>query len=422
MRFDTLDQWLGWQATLHPQQIELGLERVAAVWRRLRPGGLQSQVVTVAGTNGKGSSVAMLEAIYHQAGFRVGAYTSPHLLRYNERIRLNGVTVSDQQLCRVFDEIDQARVSATLTYFEFGTLAALTIFAEEKPDLVILEVGLGGRLDAVNIIDADVALITTVDLDHTDWLGDDREVIGREKAGIMRAHRPVVLADEEMPRSVFSHAERLQAEVFASRRDFYAVPGENGWRWSGPDGLRKQLPLPNLAGSKQLANAAGVLMVCHLLHASLPVSPEAVATALRQVRLPGRLQLVEGAPALLLDVAHNRQSIEALGDALGKLKRQGRIHALFGLLQDKDATAVADVLGPWLTSWYLVDLPGSRGRTAEQLAVVLQQAGVETQVNCYRSFFRAYRACRGAAYPQDLILIFGSFLIVGEAMQHLGLE
>ncbi|MCU7920722.1 MAG: bifunctional tetrahydrofolate synthase/dihydrofolate synthase [Candidatus Thiodiazotropha sp. (ex Epidulcina cf. delphinae)] len=422
MRFDTLDQWLDWQATLHPQQIELGLQRVAAVWRRLQPGGLQSRVVTVAGTNGKGSSVAMLEAIYRQAGFSVGAYTSPHLLRYNERIRLNGVAASDQRLCRAFEEVDQARAAATLTYFEFATLAALTIFAAEKPDLVILEVGLGGRLDAVNIIDADVALITTVDLDHTDWLGDDREAIGREKAGIMRAHRPVVLADGEMPQSVFGHAGELQAKVFAAGRDFYATAGENGWRWSGPDGLRWQLPLPKLAGRRQVANAAGVVMVCHLLQASLPVSREEIATALRQLKLPGRLQLVEGAPTLLLDVAHNRQSIESLRDALEELDWQGRIHALFGLLQDKDATAVADILGERLTSWYLIDLPGSRGRSAEQLALAFQQAGVESPLNCFRSFPLAYRACCRAAHPQDLILIFGSFLIVGEALQYLGLE
>ncbi|MCU7923253.1 MAG: bifunctional tetrahydrofolate synthase/dihydrofolate synthase [Candidatus Thiodiazotropha sp. (ex Dulcina madagascariensis)] len=422
MRFDTLDQWLDWQATLHPQQIELGLQRVAAVWRRLQPGGLQSRVVTVAGTNGKGSSVAMLEAIYRQAGFSVGAYTSPHLLRYNERIRLNGVAASDQRLCRAFEEVDQARAAATLTYFEFATLAALRIFAAEKPDLVILEVGLGGRLDAVNIIDADVALITTVDLDHTDWLGDDREAIGREKAGIMRAHRPVVLADGEMPQSVFGHAGELQAKVFAAGRDFYATAGENGWRWSGPDGLRWQLPLPKLAGRRQVANAAGVVMVCHLLQASLPVSLEEIATALRQLKLPGRLQLVEGAPTLLLDVAHNRQSIESVRDALEELDWQGRIHALFGLLQDKDATAVADILGERLTSWYLIDLPGSRGRSAEQLALALQQAGVESPLNCFRSFPLAYRACCRAAHPQDLILIFGSFLIVGEALQYLGLE
>ncbi|MCU7934492.1 MAG: bifunctional tetrahydrofolate synthase/dihydrofolate synthase [Candidatus Thiodiazotropha sp. (ex Dulcina madagascariensis)] len=422
MRFDTLDQWLDWQAMLHPQQIELGLERVAAVWRRLQPGGLQSRVVTVAGTNGKGSSVAMLEAIYRQAGFSVGAYTSPHLLRYNERIRLNGVAVSDRRLCRVFEEVDQARAGATLTYFEFATLAALTIFAAEKPDLVILEVGLGGRLDAVNIIDADVALITTVDLDHTDWLGDDREAIGREKAGIMRAHRPVVLADGDMPQSVFTQAGQLQAKVFTAGRDFYATAGENGWRWSGPDGLRWQLPLPKLAGRRQVANAAGVVMVCHLLQASLPVSLEEIATALRQLTLPGRLQLVEGAPTLLLDVAHNRQSIESLRDALEELDWQGRIHALFGLLQDKDATAVADILGERLASWYLIDLPGSRGRSAEQLALALQQAGVESPLNCFRSFSLAYRACCHAAHPQDLILIFGSFLIVGEALQYLGLE
>ncbi|MCG7964842.1 MAG: Mur ligase family protein, partial [Candidatus Thiodiazotropha taylori] len=222
MRFNSLEQWLDWQTTLHPKEIELGLERVASVWQRLKPAGLQSLVVTVAGTNGKGSSVAMLESIYRQAGYRVGAYTSPHLVRYNERIRIDGREVSDEALCLAFEQVDQARGETVLTYFEFATLAALMIFAEQPLDLVILEVGLGGRLDAVNIIDADLALITTVDLDHTDWLGNSREEIGLEKAGIMRPKQPVVVGDSGIPESVPGFAKQIGAELYLAGRDFNA--------------------------------------------------------------------------------------------------------------------------------------------------------------------------------------------------------
>ena len=234
MRFNTLDQWLDWQAGLHPSEIDLGLERVTAVWRKLVPSGLSCPVVTVAGTNGKGSCVAMLDAIYRQAGYRVGTYTSPHLVRYNERIRIGGVEVDDQALCRAFDAVDRARAGVSLTYFEFGTLAALYLFASHTLDLVILEVGLGGRLDAVNIIDADLALITTIDLDHQDWLGETREQIGLEKAGIMRPSRPVVLADPDMPGSLFKEAERIGAEVLWAGRDYEWYESAEAWCWRGP--------------------------------------------------------------------------------------------------------------------------------------------------------------------------------------------
>ncbi|MCU7880610.1 MAG: bifunctional tetrahydrofolate synthase/dihydrofolate synthase [Candidatus Thiodiazotropha sp. (ex Lucinoma aequizonata)] len=421
MRFDTLDQWLDWQTTLHPKEIELGLDRVIAVWQRLQPEGLHSKVVTIAGTNGKGSSVAILETIYRQADFSVGAYTSPHLVHYNERIRLNGVAVSDQQLCHAFEAIDQARGRVSLTYFEFATLAALIIYAAEKPDLVILEVGLGGRLDAVNIIDTDVALITTIDLDHTDLLGDDSEAIGREKAGIIRSHRPVVLGDREMPRSVSEQAEQLQAEAHLSGREFDFDLHKDGWQWSGPDGVKQLLPVPNLSGSKQLVNASAVVMVCQLLQDAFPLSWELIANGLQQVILPGRLQWVPGKPGLLLDVAHNRQSLETLCEALNRLDCQGHIHALFGMLRDKDVAAVADILGPRITSWYLLNLPGERGRSAKQLAIALRQAGVNKPINCFHAFPQAYQACRDEVHSQDMILVFGSFLIVGEAMGYLDL-
>ncbi|MEJ2609942.1 MAG: bifunctional tetrahydrofolate synthase/dihydrofolate synthase [Candidatus Thiodiazotropha sp.] len=422
MRFKNLDQWLNWQITLHPKEIDLGLARVAGVWSRLKQTGLNSPVVTVAGTNGKGSSVAMLERIYLQAGYRVGAYTSPHLLRYNERIRVNGEAVSDSQLCQAFDMIDRAREQTALTYFEFATLAALLLFAEACLDLIILEVGLGGRLDAVNIIDADVALITTIDLDHTDWLGDNRELIGLEKAGIMRSNRPVVLADRDMPESVLTYAGELAAKVYLANRDFHAHLAGTSWSWSLTNGPPRALPLPKLSGEAQLTNASAVMMVCELLQSKLQVNTEQLAEGLRQATLPGRLQLIRGSPTLLLDVAHNSQSVALMKHTLDQLDWPGEVYALFGLLQDKDAAAIVNILQPVVDHWFLLDLPGSRGQKAEQLVAKLYQAGVEVLVPCFQDFSSAFQAVRSAVQPQDLVLIFGSFLIVGDALQYLAAE
>ncbi len=422
MRFDTLEQWLEWQARSHPQEIDLGLQRVMEVWQRLRPEGFRSLVVTVAGTNGKGSCVAMLESIYRQAGISVGSFTSPHLVRYNERIRVNGVPAPDQQLCRAFEAIEEAREHISLSYFEYATLAALLCFAEDRPELVILEVGLGGRLDAVNIIDADIALITTVDMDHTDWLGDDIESIGIEKAGIMRSHRPVVLGDPAMPGSVLERAGELHADIYQCGREFEFQSCDPHWRWQGPNGVAFELPWPGLTGDKQLFNASAVIMVCQLLQNRLPLQQQAfIAQGLQQVSLPGRQQFVPNRPALLLDVAHNRQSLETLGDAMQQLHWEGRVHALFGMLKDKDAADAVELIGPWLASWHLVDLDGWRGRKAEKLGADLQQAGVTQPISCYHSFSDAYQGCCDQAEPCDLILIFGSFLIVGEAMHYLNL-
>ncbi len=422
MRFPTLDQWLDWQAGLHPSEIELGLERVASVWRRLCPGGLRSRVVTVAGTNGKGSCVAMLDAVFRQAGYRVGTYTSPHLVRYNERIRLDGVMADDAALCEAFDAVDRARGETLLTYFEFGTLAALLLFARSKPDLVILEVGLGGRLDAVNIVDADLAIITTIDIDHADWLGATREAIGREKAGIMRNGRPVVLADPQMPPSVFEEAARVGAEVLAAGRDFRALVTEDGWRWSGPGGVEMQLPLPALKGAGQLQNAAAVVTACQRLDQGPSVSEQALRAGLAGVKLPGRLQRVEGSPPVLLDVAHNRQAVEGLVSSLRLIAPRGRVCAVFGLLHDKDAGAIAGLLSETVDEWHLMDLPGSRGRSAADLAQALLAAGVEAPLHTHPGFAHAFAAARASAGADDLILVFGSFLVVGEAMHYLDID
>ena len=422
MRFATLDQWLDWQSRLHPSEIALGLERVAEVWRRLSPAGFASRVVTVAGTNGKGSCVAMLDAICRRAGYRVATYTSPHLVRYNERVRLDGKAVDDRMLCEAFDAVDRARESTTLTYFEFGTLAALYLFAQSAPDLVILEVGLGGRLDAVNIIDADLAIITTIDIDHEDWLGRGREAIGREKAGIMRRDKPVILADPVMPESVFQEAGRIGSEVLSAERDFFSRETSQGWRWSGPGGIAFDLPMPGLRGVQQRRNAAAVVMACQRLKPFFDIPAVALADALAQVRLPGRQQLLPGRPRLLLDVAHNRQAVEWLADAIDEIAPRGRVLAVFGLLQDKEVSGIALILRERVEAWHLMDLPGSRGRSSEKLAEALKTAGVGSPIHAWPGFAQAFQGARSSAREDDLIVIFGSFLVVGEAMHYLGIE
>ncbi len=422
MRFDTLDQWLSWQETLHPQEIELGLERVSSVWKRLNPSGLPCPVITVAGTNGKGSCVAMLASIYRHAGYRVGVYSSPHLVRYNERIRLDGEEVDDARLCKVFDAIDRARGDKTLTYFEFGTLAALSIFAEAQLDLVILEVGLGGRLDAVNIIDADLAIITTIDLDHTDWLGDTREEIGREKAGIMRRDRPVVLADPNMPASVYSAAEETGAEIYAQDRDFSFIEGDCSWNWSGAKGLSVTLPMPALKGAGQLFNASAVVMACHCLRSKLEVSDQALALGLTEVKLDGRQHFVPGEPSLLLDVAHNPQAVESLRSYLLDRSGSGKVRAVFGLLKGKDEVAIISKMQDLVAEWHLTDLPSNRARSATELATAFENAGCKAPTSVYSKISDALAGARASADPQDLILVFGSFLVVGEIMQILRIK
>ena len=421
MRFQRLDDWLAWQSTLHPREIELGLERVTEVWRRLRPEGLSSPVVTVAGTNGKGSCVAMLEAIFRHAGYRVGAYTSPHLQRYNERIRIDGALVTDARLCQAFQRVDQTRQERALTYFEFGTLAALDIFAQEALDLVILEVGLGGRLDAVNIIDPDVALITTVDLDHSDWLGTTREEIGFEKAGIMRAGRPVVLA-AEMPESVYRHAGQLGARVLCAGRDFRVEPHANGFAWKGGTHSYAALPQPSLPGDVQVQNAAAVLMVCECLSEHLPVSRSAIDRTLIELQVPGRFQVLPGTPSIILDVAHNPQAIQSLRDNLTRQSIAGRLHAVFGILSDKDLSSIVRIISPLIASWHLVDTPGPRGQSADRLRDRMSALGIGENLFSCGSLSRAMGSAGRLADGQDAILVFGSFLVVGEFLENLNIS
>ncbi len=415
MRFSSLDQWLSWQETLHPVGIDLGLERPGKVLRTMGLEHPPHTVITVAGTNGKGSSVALLESILLAAGYRVGCYTSPHLFRYNERIRLNGQAVGDALLCESFERIDQARGETSLTYFEFGTLAAFDIFARAKLDVAVVEVGLGGRLDAANLLDADVALITAIDVDHAAWLGNDRETIAIEKAGIMRPHRPAVCSDPQPPQSLLNLAAQMAAPLSVLGQDYRYVDNGDSWQWSSDQINRDVLPLPALRGRAQLQNAAGVLMVIQQLHDKLPLAPQYLKQGLLAVELPGRFQVIAGTPVTILDVAHNPESARVLADNLRAMPVVGKTHAVVGMLADKDLAATLQHLKGVVSAWYPAGLSVPRGADAATLSQALAETGVGTKA-CYATVTAALAAARASAEPDDRIVIFGSFYTVAEAM------
>jgi len=416
MRFARIDDWLSWQEGLHPCSIELGLERVREVADRLGHRGSPGPVISVAGTNGKGSCVAMLDSILRAGGYRTATYTSPHLLRYNERIRIDGKEVDDDELCRAFAQVDQARGDISLTYFEFGTLAALDVFARSRPDILILEVGLGGRLDAVNILDPDIALISSIGLDHTDWLGADLESIAREKAGILRPNRPGVLGMAKVPVSLLREATRLGARIFRSGVEFSHQQLDNGWNWRGPERGRYGLPLPALRGRFQLDNAAAVLMVIELLQESLPLSQQAIREGLEGVRLPGRFQLIPGDVSLILDVAHNPQAIQSLAETLRLHQTQGKTHAVYAALKDKDILGALPFLADQIASWHLPQLQGDRALSLDELGSMVTEATGSKAVRTYASVAEAFAGAHREAGKDDRILVFGSFLTVAGVM------
>lgn len=423
MRFSSLSEWLTWQEGLHPSAIELGLERVSKVFKRLHPSLPSIPVITVAGTNGKGSSVALLESIYQNAGYQTGVYTSPHLLRYNERIHLKGEEVSDDVICESFERIDQARLEKdqeiSLTYFEFGTLAALDIFFRAKPDVIILEVGLGGRLDVVNIIDADVALITSIGIDHTAWLGNDRETIAIEKAGIMRKGRPVVFSSPDMPKSIAETAKTKGAILFQRGKDFdwEKCAGSAAWNWKSDKRQRTALPHSNLRGVHQLDNAAGVLMVIEQLADKLSVNQKQIKDGLLSVSLAGRFECQPGSPMHILDVAHNEASMARLAELLNLQVCGGKNVAVLGMLEDKEHAEALAVMLPEVSHWYIADLDVHRGAKSEQLATVLKNLDKNTQISCFETVEQAIQAADASVNENDRVIIFGSFHTVELAMQ-----
>ncbi|HEC29709.1 MAG TPA: bifunctional tetrahydrofolate synthase/dihydrofolate synthase [Gammaproteobacteria bacterium] len=411
MRFNSLNAWLDWQETLHPSKIDLGLDRVSEVWQRLHKGSFKPAVISVAGTNGKGSCCAMLESIIIQAGYKVGCYTSPHIIRYTERIRLQGREIDDGQLCLAFEAVDQARHTTSLTYFEFGTLAALSCFDQAGLDVVILEVGLGGRLDAVNIIDADVALLTSIGLDHQEWLGTDCEQIGREKAGIFRAGKPAVCAQQSLPDSVLKAARQTGVPCFIQGRDYYFQQEQHKWNWQGAGQTRSNLPIPALRGRHQIYNASAVLMVLECLSQRLPVRREHIKQGLLCVQLAGRFQIVNYRVPVILDVAHNPQAVRALVDNIKLFTTRGNVSVVLGMLKDKDVEGVATLLMPFVKHWYVVSVDAPRGLSAKELGERLKTVGIHEFIVA-KSPATALDQAIMKAGPEDCVLACGSFYTV----------
>ncbi|MCF7751539.1 bifunctional tetrahydrofolate synthase/dihydrofolate synthase [Bacillus subtilis subsp. subtilis] len=416
-RPQTLSAWLAYIEQQHPATIDMGLERVRSVAQALGLEPPGQYTVVVGGTNGKGSTVAFIEAIARAAGWKVGAYTSPHLLRYNERVRIDGQDVEDDALMAAFNTIEDARGSTTLTYFEYGTLAALLLFGQAELDLAVLEVGLGGRLDAVNIVDADVAVITTVDIDHSEWLGEDREAIGVEKAGIIRGWKPVILGETDPPSSVLARAYLLGANAIRGGSDFFAdVIDAQHWQWRDV-GFSIELPTPLLRGPIQLRNAASAIAALRTLDKPLPRA--AIVDGVANARIRGRLQgVVREGVEVLVDVGHNPQAARELAAALKAAPVPGRTVAVFAALQDKDAAGVVDALGDQVQAWHLAGLDGARAQSADALQARLQHT-VAATARCHASVAQALHAAVAAAAAGDRVLVFGSFHTAAQALQWL---
>jgi dihydrofolate synthase/folylpolyglutamate synthase len=398
--------------SLHHQAIDLGLERLRAVADRLTLAAPAPLVITVAGTNGKGSSAMMLEAVLLAMGYRVGTYTSPHLLRYNERTRIDGHMASDEALCDAFARVDAARRGTSLTYFEFGTLAALDLYARQPLDVVILEVGLGGRLDAVNLVDADLALITSIGLDHIEWLGPDRESIGHEKAGVFRVGRPAVVADADPPQSLLRQARLLEVDLHLCDRDYQYRSFDGHWSWRAEHVAIDQLPIPSLPGRHQIANAAGVLAALHHPALQLSIPNDALYAGLRTASAPGRFEIHHGAVTRIYDVAHNSDSAAALVRCLEEYHTFGATRAVVGMLADKDAACIFRTVESAIDNWYLADLRGPRGRSAESLGAVLGEACPGARFCCCEAVPIAYRRALRDSREGDRVVVFGSFQTV----------
>ena len=418
----TLDQWLAYCEQLHPKSIDLGLERVRIVAERMQLH-FTCPVITVAGTNGKGSTCAMLESILRQAGYRTGLYASPHLVRFEERLMLQGEPVGTPDLVDAFARVESARclndAEVSLTYFEFSTLAILDVMARSALDVAILEVGLGGRLDAVNIIEPDCSVITSIDIDHTELLGLTREQIGFEKAGIMRTGRAVVVSDPLPPQSVIDYAREIDADLWRCGVDFNVSGDKLQWAWAGRGRRYTGLAYPALRGANQLINAAGVLAALAALRERLPVTAQAVRNGFALVELPGRFQIVPGQPTLVLDVAHNPHAVAALTANLDAMGFFPTTHAVFGAMADKDIALMFAKISPLIDQWYFTDLPTPRAASAAQLMEKWQTQNTRKGVTAalYRDPQQALQAAISAANPADRIVTFGSFYTVGGVLK-----
>lgn len=426
---DNLADWLAHCERQHPKTIDMGLDRVREVIGRLNGGQgltLPCPLITVGGTNGKGSTCAMLEAIYHQAGYRTAVYGSPHLVHFEERARWLGEPIQSAALLPMFEAVEIARrggdgqTEVALTYFEFTTLAIVLALAELRPDVMILEVGMGGRLDAVNAFEPDCSVITSIDLDHMEYLGPDREAIGYEKAGIMRTGRPVVVSDPVPPQSVLDRALEIGADLWRLGRDFHFAGDKQQWGWTGRQRRYSGLAYPALRGANQLLNASGVLAALEAMYPRLPVTAQAVRTGLALVELPGRFQIVPGQPTLVLDVAHNPHSVAALAENLDAMGFYPTTHAVFGAMADKDLRPMFERINSLVDRWYFTDLPNPRAASAQSLQAIWQGTSTRPDVKStpWGDPMQALQAAVEAADPADRIVVFGSFFTVGGVLQY----
>ncbi|MDO9091837.1 MAG: bifunctional tetrahydrofolate synthase/dihydrofolate synthase [Rubrivivax sp.] len=417
----TLADWLAHCSAMHPKTMDLSLERTVEVARRL---GIQFTVpvITVAGTNGKGSTCAMIDSIARHAGYRVGLYQKPELVHFTERCRIGGQPVAEEDLVLQFEAVEAARGDITLTQFEFTTLAIVRLLSMAELDLVVLEVGLGGRYDSVNAFDADCTVITSIDLDHTEWLGPDRESIGLEKAQVMRPGKPAIVSDPVPPHSVVSHGQAIGADLWLVGRDFNHSGDRQQWGWSGRGRRYSGMSYPALRGANQLINAAGAIAALVALKGRLPINAQAVRTGLALVELPGRFQIVPGQPTLVLDVAHNPQSVAALAVNLDAMGYFPRTHAVFGAMRDKDIPSLLAKIVPLVDVWHCCDLPPERAANAEELADFVRGAmqgriGGPPAIHTHAGPGAALQAAAAGADPTDRIVVFGSFYTVGGVLK-----
>jgi len=417
VKFKTLTEWLTWQESLNPKEIDLGLDRVSQVLKNLNfSADFFCPVITVAGTNGKGSTVAFIESILKQSDLAVGSYTSPHLFNYNERIKINQQPVSDEVLCEAFDVIDQARGDVALTYFEFGTLAALVIFDKFQVDVAVLEVGLGGRLDAVNILNADVSVITSIDIDHVDWLGDDVEVIATEKAGVMRADKPSIVSIFKPPESLINYAKEHKVKLIVLGKDYlYQGVSSNCWQLKAQNLHLSDLPVPLLKGSFQLQNASAAIMAVSQLELMQKTDSVYIASGLEKVSLAGRFQQISESPEVIVDVAHNEQSARMLSHTLSDNPVRGKTIAVIAMLADKAVDKVIEAIKLDIDHWLIGELSTSRAMSAKNLAQAVRATHTDVKLSVCETVTEACSTARTLAAENDRIVVFGSFYTVSEA-------
>jgi len=412
MQLHSLEAWLSYISSLNAEKIQLGLERIQLVAERLQIKKGFCPLVIVGGTNGKGSTVAGLEAIYREQGYKVGVFTSPYLIRHNEEVRIDGVDADDETFCAAFARVEAARQDVGLTLFEFNTLAALSIFQAADLDVCLLEVGLGGRLDAVNIMDADVAVVTTVAMDHMDWLGDTRDLIGREKAGIFRSGKPAVCGDFLPPVSLQQFAVEKSVPVFYQGKDFvYELTGET-WSWRSSKKFYENLPRPTLA----LQNMATVLMVTELLENKLPVDKASIVAGLKKVNLVGRIQVVPGVVTQILDVSHNPAAAERLASVVKESACLGKTRAVFSMLRDKDILGTVEKMKEVVDSWYIASLDTERAAGLEKIENALVDAGVK-EIQVFSDMVTAFEAAKQDSVAGDRVVVFGSFYTVAAVLE-----